>query len=194
MKEILIKVVDRLGEIFKVPPGGKVFNKEGEEIPDPTPVEMPLGFEHPEPLEMMMARLVRQISYEQGRAGEETIEESDDFDIDDEEDFSELLTDSELRAMNNARELKEEMPQRDYDEAKRNSRDTGGSEEDGDFDEGAGRRSYSRGDGEAPRERDDSGSESRGEEVDDRRTSKPRRVAEDREVPREGTVRKKLRR
>lgn len=56
------------------------------EIPDPTPVEMPLGYEKPESLESMIARMVRNVSLRAEKHGAETFEESDDFDCDDDHD------------------------------------------------------------------------------------------------------------
>lgn len=60
-----------------------VYNEKGEQIPDNTPVEIPIGFGHPEPLESMIARLVRAESARVQQTGEaETFEESDDFESD----------------------------------------------------------------------------------------------------------------
>lgn len=59
-----------------------------EEIPDPTPVEMPIGYEHPESLESMIARLVRVESQRAVASGEESFEESDDFDVDDDNELT----------------------------------------------------------------------------------------------------------
>lgn len=56
-----------------------------EEIPDKKPVALPVGFERPEPLESMIARLIRVESVRAGQQGLETFEEADDFDLDDEE-------------------------------------------------------------------------------------------------------------
>lgn len=56
----------------------------GWEIPDPTPVAMPVGFKRPETLAEQVRRLVRTtISREAAEAGAETFEESEDFDIPD---------------------------------------------------------------------------------------------------------------
>lgn len=53
------------------------------EIPNKKPVELPIGYEHPESLEDMISRMVRVHSNIAQAAGEETLEESDDFDGDD---------------------------------------------------------------------------------------------------------------
>lgn len=53
------------------------------EIPDNTPVELPLGYEHPESLENMIKRMVRIHSQIASESGAETLEEADDFDEED---------------------------------------------------------------------------------------------------------------
>lgn len=54
------------------------------EIPDPTPMEIPAGFKHPESLAEMVQRLVRrQVSDAAEANGFESFEESEDFEIDD---------------------------------------------------------------------------------------------------------------
>ena len=69
---------------------GKFFNAQGEYLPDPEPVAMPVGFERPPTLAEQVARLVR--SNELARLaqseGMETFEEADDFDVDDDFDPS----------------------------------------------------------------------------------------------------------
>lgn len=62
------------------------YNEKGQEIPDPTPVSIPLGYGHPESLESIIARMVGvQISKQAAARGFETFEEADDFDVNDEE-------------------------------------------------------------------------------------------------------------
>lgn len=57
------------------------------EAPDPTPMQLPVGFKRPESLEDTMRRLVRStLSAAADAAGSETFEESEDFDVDDEVD------------------------------------------------------------------------------------------------------------
>lgn len=59
------------------------YNERHEEIPDNTPVEMPLGYERPESLQSMIARMIGQISKAAQESGRfETFEEADDFDDD----------------------------------------------------------------------------------------------------------------
>lgn len=62
-----------------------IYNKQHEEMPDPTPVEMPIGYEKPESLESMIARMVRAESALAAKGGTmETFEEATDFDDNDE--------------------------------------------------------------------------------------------------------------
>jgi len=67
----------------------------GREKPDPRPVEVPIGRGRAESLADQIKRLVREnLSQVAAREGYETLEEADDFDIDDEE--GELLTSYEV--------------------------------------------------------------------------------------------------
>lgn len=62
------------------------LDKEGREVPDPNPMEIPAGMKRPETLAEQVQRLVRHsISAHAELHGMETFEEADDFDID--EDF-----------------------------------------------------------------------------------------------------------
>jgi len=62
------------------------YTKDNREILDKTPVEMPLGYEKPESLSDMIARMVRATNEQAKRTGAfETIEEADDFEVDDQE-------------------------------------------------------------------------------------------------------------
>lgn len=61
------------------------FTADNRLIPDKTPVALPLGYSHPEPLQSLIARLVRFESDRAGQNGMETFEEADDFDIDGDE-------------------------------------------------------------------------------------------------------------
>lgn len=62
------------------------LDKEGREIPDPTPVELPVGFKRQETVAQMVARLVRKdVSEYAARHDMETFADADDFDLDDED-------------------------------------------------------------------------------------------------------------
>ncbi len=64
-----------------------VFDKWGREIPDPTPMSLPVGFKIPETLDEQIQRLVRnQVSRNADEKGFETFDEAEDFDVDDEID------------------------------------------------------------------------------------------------------------
>lgn len=60
--------------------------RSGIEDLDPSPVAMPLGSRRPERLEDQIARLVRSEQYKMSMMGDDTIEEANDFDV--EEDFN----------------------------------------------------------------------------------------------------------
>lgn len=64
------------------------YNARGEEIPDTTKPELPLGFKKPESLAEQVRRLVRSehIKMAAQAAGVETWEEADDFDVGDDYD------------------------------------------------------------------------------------------------------------
>lgn len=132
-----MKVVSVDGEVFQVPPGAKVFDSQGREIPDPTPVEIPADCEQPETLESMMMRMINVASRRASQDGMESIDEANDFDVEDEENFEDLLTGAELDAISTARELREEIPkERDYGRSDSDSGDSGGEGEDGSADSG----------------------------------------------------------
>lgn len=62
------------------------FNDRGEEIPDPTPLEVPIGHERPPTLQQQIARLMALERYQERiAAGADTVEEGMDFDIPDED-------------------------------------------------------------------------------------------------------------
>lgn len=68
--------------------GRSVFNEKGEEIPDPTQLEIPLGFGRPrslqEDIQAMMSAAVQQ---ELAAAGAETFEEANDFDTGEDDEY-----------------------------------------------------------------------------------------------------------
>lgn len=74
-----------------------VYN--GQEHPDPTPVEIPIGHEQPESLEDTMRRFIREqvAAHYSEKEGAGTFEDEDDFDIEDED--PELLTPYEMTEM-----------------------------------------------------------------------------------------------
>lgn len=66
---------------------GRRINSHGQEVPDPTPVELPVGYKHPLPLAERMKQMIRsELSSAAAQAGAETWEEANDFDVGDRED------------------------------------------------------------------------------------------------------------
>lgn len=62
------------------------YDRFGREVPDQTPVEMPLGFKRPRPLNEVVQELIRKEFSRQAEAqGQETFDEANDFDVDDDE-------------------------------------------------------------------------------------------------------------
>lgn len=61
------------------------FTEEGREVADQTPIAIPAGWDRPESLQDQIKRLIRvQLSRQALEMGQESFEESDDFDIPDE--------------------------------------------------------------------------------------------------------------
>lgn len=78
------------------------FDQNGHEVPDNTPVEIPLGAARPESLAEMVRRMVRtQVSMLAQNEGIETFEEASDFEIEDD--------DAELR-LTAYEEMADEVP------------------------------------------------------------------------------------
>lgn len=61
------------------------YDAKHREIPDPTPMEMPVGYEQPESLESMIRRMISNNEYLNHFKGAESEEEADDFDVSDDE-------------------------------------------------------------------------------------------------------------
>lgn len=62
------------------------LNERGHEVPDPTPVAMPVGFERPPSMiEMIRMHIRRELSEHAQSQGAETFEEAEDFEIEDED-------------------------------------------------------------------------------------------------------------
>lgn len=74
------------------------YNELGQQIPDQTPIEVPLGFQKPETIEQKMQRLIRtEISARAEEHGMESFEEADDFDVPDDEDDNMDLWESQYQ-------------------------------------------------------------------------------------------------
>lgn len=74
------------------------YNEKGQEIPDPRPVEVPLGLRRPKDIHEMIHDALRgeRMRIAAERAGVESFEEANDFDLDEEPD---LVSKYELRPM-----------------------------------------------------------------------------------------------
>lgn len=87
------------------------FTVNGQQVLENTPVEIPIGCQVPESLEMQMMRMIRQeVSRAAVAAGHESIDEAYDFEMAEDDSYEEELTPAELHAMVHARELTEEVP------------------------------------------------------------------------------------
>lgn len=75
---------------MKVPRNGSVY-VDGIQYCDPTPVEMPLGYQVPESIHSMINRLctdrVTQMELEKQNGGQDSEEEADDFEVNDGEEL-----------------------------------------------------------------------------------------------------------
>lgn len=77
----------------------KKYNEKGEEIMDPTPINVPSSYRRPPTLQEQMARFMRAAQYSAANQGAESFEEADDFDVGDDYDPTsphELAYDEEL--------------------------------------------------------------------------------------------------
>lgn len=64
------------------------FDERGREIPDQTPVEMPIGYRRPLTMEERMQKYIREeMSRRAADDGMESFEEADDFDVEDEDEY-----------------------------------------------------------------------------------------------------------
>lgn len=60
------------------------YDERGRELPDPTPIAIPVGFNRPETLQEQIRRLVRnEFSQVAAATGFETFDEANDFDVPD---------------------------------------------------------------------------------------------------------------
>lgn len=59
----------------------RYLDEQGREIPNPTPMQPPVGYKRRPTIAEQMRQMIRQASYEAGQAGAETEEEANDFDV-----------------------------------------------------------------------------------------------------------------
>lgn len=63
---------------------GRRLNEVGQEVPDPKPVGLPIGYKHPPTLEQRIKSMIEvTLSRQAAAAGSESFEEANDFDVDD---------------------------------------------------------------------------------------------------------------
>lgn len=75
------------------------FDEKGREVLDPTPIEVPLSFRRPLTMQEEIQRMVRQeLSRAAESSGFESFEESDDFDVEDDDDLV-FMSPYEIREM-----------------------------------------------------------------------------------------------
>jgi len=57
------------------------LDENGHEVPNPTPMQPPIGYKKHKTIAEQMREMIRMASYEAAQAGAETEEEADDFDV-----------------------------------------------------------------------------------------------------------------
>lgn len=85
-----MEIVDKkTGEVYEQNATSK-YNERGEELPDPRPMALPVGFTRPNTLQERMRILLRSelLKRELDAKGVETFEEADDFDCEDKDPLS----------------------------------------------------------------------------------------------------------
>lgn len=85
-----------------------IYDEQNREIPDPTPLALPLGYERPETLAQIMGRIIQQNQHLEQLQELETPEEADDFYVDDHDDI-EFTSQHEFKDM--AEEFVVEKPE-----------------------------------------------------------------------------------
>lgn len=119
---MLRKIAENVREAIKSHPKKLPLNEQGQLVPDPVPMAPPIGY-RPQPDMMDMIRQqVRLASMEAERAGLETEDEADDFDVgDDPEIKSPYELDAESEVPIKVLRARAEAAQLDYMEAKRDA-------------------------------------------------------------------------
>lgn len=73
----------------KISPDGEILHNElGQEIPDPNPMQPPLGYKRADPIAVRIREMIigHKLAEEAARAGKETFAEADDFAVGDDWD------------------------------------------------------------------------------------------------------------
>lgn len=117
---MLRKIAENVKKAMSEHPKKLPLDGKGQLVPDPTPMAPPIGYK-PQPDMMEMIRhQVRMASMEAERAGLETEDEADDFDVgDDQEIRSPYELDAESEVPIKVLKYRADQAQLDYMEAKR---------------------------------------------------------------------------
>lgn len=120
MKQKLREVHAAMAAAMEAHPKSMPLNDRGQLVPDPVPMAPPIGF-RPQPSMVEIVRnQVRLASLEAQRMGEESLEQSDDFDVGDEPELrSPYELDAESEVPISVLRARAEQAQEDYLEAKR---------------------------------------------------------------------------
>lgn len=87
------------------------YDQYGRELPDPTPVEVPLAFSRPPTIQEMIKQYIRrELSNQAQDQGAETFEEADDFDVDEDSDPLSLYEIQEMLPDPPKKEAPQEKP------------------------------------------------------------------------------------
>lgn len=117
---MLRKIAENVKKAMSEHPKKLPLNEQGQLIPDPVPMAPPIGYK-PQPDMMEMIRhQVRLASIEAERAGLESEDEADDFDVDDDPELrSPYELDAESEVPIKVLKYRADQAQLDYMEAKR---------------------------------------------------------------------------
>lgn len=107
----------KLDAAIKAHPKGKPLNKDGSEIPNPIPMDPPIGYKKQPTMFEVMRNMIREEKIKNALEAEgyETPEESDDFDVGDEyeptspyeHDFDHVADPGELQRLRDAIDIRE---------------------------------------------------------------------------------------
>lgn len=104
-----MRISDKLAKMVEASRSAAVafkqrYNEQGEELPDPTPVELPAGFVHAPTIQEQIAHFIRSPAFRAQMAGElgikvddvESFDEANDFEVED-DDFDDVPTGHEMQ-------------------------------------------------------------------------------------------------
>jgi len=116
------RIVQAIVDAIAKHPKKMPLNEHGQLVPDPVPMAPPIGFKAQPSMVELIRRQVELASAEAKRAGQESLEEADDFDVgDDPEIASPYELDEESEVPIRVLAARAEQAQMDYLEAKRDA-------------------------------------------------------------------------